>query len=218
VESSFYLSLCSGRRPTCATSPGVPRVVVVAFLAALLWTSATTRAEIEGDRFERKDWRVRMSAPRNWQLTERTAYPNILLSLVRRAPDGKMMLAAERLAAGETAQGYARRTADILRSMNFEVRSPQLHSSTGAYFVDSQGRGAFLRQAFLVAGGIGYSLTLSAPDNRTRSQLLRAFDYALRSIQILRPPPPPAPEKVEPVLPSAPSPIDPDADEQDVPR
>jgi hypothetical protein len=192
----------------------VPRVVVAAFLAAFLSTSASARADIEGDRFESKPWRIRMSAPRNWQLTERTAYPNILLRLVRRAPDGKMMLAAERLAAGETAQAYARRTADILRSMRFEVRSPQLHPSTGAYFVDSQGRGAFLRQAFLVAGGVGYSLTLSAPDNRTRSQHLRAFDYALRSIQIMRSPPPPAPEKVEePALPSAPSPIDPGAQE-----
>ena len=128
-----------------------------------------------------------MSAPKNWQLTERTAYPNILLRLVRRAPDGKMMLAAERLAPGVTALAYAERTAGILRSMSFQVRSPQLHSSTGAYFIDSQGRGAFLRQAFLVAGGVGYSLTLSAPDNRTRSQHLRAFDYALRSIQIMRP-------------------------------
>jgi hypothetical protein len=197
----------------------VPRVVVAAAgLAIALVASASARAEIEGDRFESRPWRVRMSAPRNWQLTEQTAYPNILLRLVRRAPDGKMMLAVERLAPGVTAQNYARRTADILRSMRFEVRSPQLHASTGAYFVDSQGQGAFLRQAFLVAGGIGYSLTLSAPDNRTRSQHLRAFDYALRSIQILRPPPPPAPDKVEePVLPPAPSPIDPGAADQDEP-
>jgi hypothetical protein len=165
---------------------GVPRSLLLAAAFALSLAS-TARADIEGSEFESSAWRVRMTAPKNWQVTEKTAYPNILLRLVRRAPDGKMMLAAERLAPGVNALAYAERTAGILRSMRLQVRPPQLHSSTGAYFVDAQGQGAFLRQAFLVAGGIGYSLTLSAADNRTRSQHLRAFDYALRSIQIMRP-------------------------------
>ncbi|HKE14784.1 MAG TPA: hypothetical protein VKB80_07980 [Kofleriaceae bacterium] len=193
----------------------MPRAVAVALAAALLAASAVAaRADIDGDQFESSAWRVHMTAPKNWQLTEKTAYPSILLRLVRRAPDGKMMLAAERLAPGVTALAYAQRTAGILRAMRFEVRSPQLHSSTGAYFIDSQGRGAFLRQAFLVAGGIGYSLTLSAPDNRTRSQHLRAFDFALRSIQILHapaPPPPERPEQSESKTPASPSPIEPGA-------
>jgi hypothetical protein len=174
----------------------VPRSIALAVAVALvIAASGRVHGEIEGDRFESSLWRVSMSAPKNWQLTEKTAYPSILLRLVRRAPDGKMMLAAERVAPGVDALAYARRTAGILRSMQFQVRSPQLHSSTGAYFIDSQGRGSCLRQAFLVADGVGYSLTLSAPDNRTRSQHLRAFDYALRSIQILRPSatPPPVP-------------------------
>ncbi len=166
----------------------VPRLLAVALASALVaLPSARARADIEGQEFESSAWSVRMTAPKNWQLTEKTAYPSILLRLARRAPDGKMMLAVERLAPGVTARAYAERTAGILRAMRFEVRSPQLHSSTGAYFIDSQGSGASLRQAFLVAGGVGYSLTLSAPDNRTRSQHLRAFDYALRSIQIRRP-------------------------------
>jgi hypothetical protein len=198
----------------------VPRVVAVALAAALLAAfAASASADIEGDQFESETWRVRMSAPKNWQLTDKTAYPSILLRMARRAPDGKMMLSAERLAPGINALGYAQRTADILRQMGFQVRSPQLHSSTGAYFIDSDGRGAFLRQAFLVSGGIGYSLTLSAPDNRTRSQHLRAFDFALRSIQVLRaaPPPPPALDDQPGPLEPPPSPIDPGAADQDVP-
>lgn len=196
------------------------RVVAVALAVALFAAiAASASADIEGTEFESSAWRVRMSAPKNWQLTDRTAYPSILLRMARRAPDGKMMLAAERLAPGVNALGYAQRTADILRRMGFQVRSPQLHSSTGAYFIDSEGRDAFLRQAFLVSGGIGYSLTLSAPDNRTRSQHLRAFDTALRSIQILRPAPPAPPEKEEEDKPlePPPSPIDPGAADQDVP-
>ena len=152
---------------------------------ALLAGAPAARGDIDGDTFVSRDWRVRMTAPRNWQLTDKTAYPSVLLRMVRRAPDGKMLLTAEKLDAGVDAQAYATRTARLLETMRFEVRAPQLHASTGAYFIDLRRGDFFLRQAFLVAGGIGYSLTLSAPDNRTRSQHLRAFDAALRSLQIL---------------------------------
>jgi len=166
----------------------VPRLPVLALVAALSAApTALARADIEGSEFESNAWRVRMTAPKNWQLTEKAAYPNILLRLSRRTPDGKMMLTAERLSPGTDALAYAERTAAVLRGLGVDVRSPQLHSSTGAYLVDAERGGAALRQAFLVAGGIGYSLTLYAPDNRSRSQHLRAFDYALRSIQVLRP-------------------------------
>lgn len=156
--------------------------------AAAFWCTAPSgaRADIDGDTFVSPTWRVRVTAPKSWQLTEKTAYPNLLLRMVRRAPDGMMLLSAERLPRGEDALHFARRTATLLGKMGFEVRAPQLHASTGAYLVDSHRDPAFLRQAFLVAGGVGYSLTLSAPDRRTRSQHLRAFDSALRSIEILR--------------------------------
>ena len=157
----------------------------VAALAAVLAGAPVARGDIDGDTFVSRAWRVRMTAPRNWQLTDKTAYPSVLLRMVRRAPDGKMLLTAEKLEPGVDAQAYATRTARLLETMRFEVRAPQLHASTGAYFIDLRRGNAFLRQAFLVAGGIGYSLTLSAPDNRTRSQHLRAFDAALRSLQIL---------------------------------
>ena len=168
----------------------------------LLAIAPLARADIEGDRFVSPDWRVRMTAPKNWQLTDKTAYPSVLLRMVRRAPDGKILLTAERLPAGTDALTYASKTIELLRGMDFNVRAPQLHSSTGAYYVDSQRRGAFLRQAYLVAGGFGYSLTLAAPDHRTRTQHLRAFEFALRSITILRadevPPPSPAAPAVAP--------------------
>lgn len=149
--------------------------------------AGAARADIEGEQFQSGTWRVRLSAPRGWQMTEKTAYPNVLLRMVRRAPDGRMLLSAERVAPGTDARAYAVKTAELLKTMRFNVRPPQLHSSTGAYFVDSQRGEAYLRQAFLVSGTIGYSLTLEAPSNRVRSQHLRAFDFTLRSVQILRP-------------------------------
>ncbi|HLU65016.1 MAG TPA: hypothetical protein VKZ63_01995 [Kofleriaceae bacterium] len=162
------------------------RWALAAAALAVVLGAASARGDIDGDRFESRAWRVRITAPRNWQLTEKTAYPSVLLRMVRRAPDGKMLLTAERLPPGTSAEDYAKKTAELMRTMRFSVRAPQLHSATGAYLVDSHRDRSFLRQAFLVAGGIGYSLTLAAPDNRTRSQHLRAFDAALRSIQIIR--------------------------------
>ena len=160
-----------------------------AFLVLLLVAGGgvAAQADIEGEQFVSGAWKVRLSAPRGWQLTEKTAYPSVLLRMVRRAPDGKMLLAAERVAPGTDARAYAMRTVELLKKMRFEVRPPQLHSSTGAYFVDSNRGGSWLRQAFMVSGTTGYSLTLEAPSNRVRSQHLRAFDYTLRSVQVLRP-------------------------------
>lgn len=163
------------------------RASLLVALALLAIAAAPARADIEGEQFQSGAWRVRLTAPRGWQLTEKTAYPSVLLRMVRRAPDGKMLLTAERVEAGTDARTYAMKTVELLKKMNFEVRVPQLHSSTGAYFIDSHRGDSYLRTAFLVSGTIGYSLTLECASNRIRSQHLRAFDYTLRSLQILRP-------------------------------
>ena len=156
-------------------------------------------AEVDGDRFRSAEWRVRMTAPKNWQISEQTSYPNVLLWMVRRNPRGKMLLSAEKQPDKTDSLEYATRTAKVLEALGFTVRQPQHHSATGAYWIDFDNCPApdngcegkmFLRQAFLVANGNGYALTLSAPDARTRGKHLRAFDYALRSIRILRGSPP----------------------------
>lgn len=160
--------------------------LVVSSALAIAVVAAAARADIDGDQFESMGWRVRMTAPKNWQLTEQTSYPNVLLWMVRHGPDGKMLLSAERVKKGEDGQAYANRTAKLLDRIGFEARAPQLHAATGAYWIDLDNGHVYLRQAFLVADGIGYALTLSARDGRTRSQHLRAFDYALRSIRPIR--------------------------------
>jgi hypothetical protein len=190
----------------------------IAATAALALTLLASRAgaDIEGDRFVSPSWRVGVTAPKNWQLTDKTAYPSVLLRMVRRDPDGKILLTAERLPAGTDALTYATKTIALLRTMGFGVRAPQLHSSTGAYYVDAQRPGAFLRQAYLVAGGLGYSLTLAAPDHRTRTQHLRAFEFALRSIQILRADEVPPPAAAAPAEGTAPPPAAGDEDQTPV--
>lgn len=127
-----------------------------------------------------------MKGPKGWQISERTSYPSILLWMDHRLPDARMLFTAESLAPNTTAQHYATVAAKKLEQVGFQVRAPQLHSATGAYWMDFDDGKNFLRQALLVANDIGYSLTLSTTDLRTRGQLLRAFDYSLRSIRPTR--------------------------------
>lgn len=155
-------------------------------LLALVAGAVSARAEIEGERFRSEKWRVQMTAPPNWQLTEQTAYPNLLLRLERREPRGLMLLAAETVKPDLSTRDYTAQVSKKLESLGFTVHSPQLHSTTGASIIDFDNGKAFLRQALLVKGGIGYSLTLSATDPRTRGSHLRAFDSALRSIRPMR--------------------------------
>jgi hypothetical protein len=152
-------------------------------LVALLSKENRARADVVGATFHSPEWKVSISAPANWTLSEQVAYPNILVRITRRAPEGELILAAELVGDKETSKSYAERTAKLLQELKFSLRAPDRHPTTGAYLIDAQRGPAFIRQAYLVQNGIGYSLTLSANDAPTRSQLLRAFDIALRSLQ-----------------------------------
>lgn len=150
---------------------------------ALAAAAAPARAEIDEDRYRSPEWRIAMRLPTSWQTTEQTSYPNILLWLVRHNPDAKLLLAAEPVAAELDAKAYAEATIERLHALGFEVRPPQLHAATGAYYMDFDDGRTFLRQAVLVVGGAGFSLTLAAEDSTSRGQLLRVFDEALRSLR-----------------------------------
>jgi hypothetical protein len=157
-------------------------------LVSLAVSSGPTAADIEGEEFTSSRWRIRATAPKNWQLTEQTAYPNILLRIERRDPKGVILLAAERVI-GTRTRDYAIEVAKRLEQLGFKTRAPTLHATTGAFVTDFDNGKAFLRQAVLVVDDIGYSLTLSAPDARIRGQHLRAFENVLRELEPLREPP-----------------------------
>jgi hypothetical protein len=167
--------------------------IAAAVLAAL---AGRAGGDIDGDQFTSTAWQVSIRAPKNWQLTEQTSYPNILLWMTRKNPDGRMLLSAEKQTAAIDAEEYAKATAGVLTKLGFTVRTAQRHAATGAWWFDFDNCGdhptcvgkMFLRQALLVENGVGYSITLAAPDARTRGMHLRAFDAALRSIVIARGP------------------------------
>ncbi len=160
-------------------------MVVVASLAG----GEISHADLDGDKFRSDQWKVSIEGPKGWQLTESTSYPSILLWMVHRRPDARMLFSAEPLTAIRDSQTYATETAKKLQELGYQVRAPQLHSATGAYWLDFDDGEHFLRQALLVVDDtrIGYSLTLSAADVRIRGQFLRAFDFSLRHLIPRRP-------------------------------
>jgi hypothetical protein len=159
--------------------------IAAAALTALLVAAplvAPAIAELDGDRFRSDTWRVSLTTPRNWQASEQSSYPNILVLMVASNPRGKMLLSAERLEGVRDADTYARNTAAILAKLGFQVGAPRAHP-TGAFWLEYDNGKAFLRQAFVVADGYGYALTLSADSVHGRTQHLRAFDATLRSLR-----------------------------------
>lgn len=170
----------------------IRKLIAVVAIAGACITAGAAVADIEGDRFTSDEWRVSLTAPRGWLLTEQTSYPNILLWMVKHDPEGKMILSAETVEDGVDAQAYAQETLALLETFGFQGRAPTVHSSTGAFYYDIDDGLTYLRQAFLVSDGIGYALTLTAGDSSVRAQHSRAFDYALRAIRIRRGPTPTA--------------------------
>ena len=161
-------------------------IIVMRTLAAALvfiLSVGSLHADIKGNTFESDQWKVSLELPRNWQATEKTSYPNILLWLVYPNPRARMLLAAEDVLKAMDSQRYAAKTMERLNAMGFKTRTPQLHPATGAYWLDYHNDKRFLRSALLVYQGRGYSLTLAADDPSGRSTLLRAFDSTLRSIR-----------------------------------
>lgn len=161
------------------------RTVAWLAMGLLLLGGSSSRAEIEGEEFSSETWRIRLTGPKNWQMTDQTAYPNILLRMERRDPAGVILLAAEKVT-GKRAQTYALEVVKRLEELGFKTRAPALHATTGAFVIDFDNGKAYLRQALLVIDDIGYSLTLSAPDPRVRGQHLRAFEGVLRDLRPLR--------------------------------
>src|SRR5687767_11852553 len=70
---------------------------VAAAVSLLVAGPLQVAAELEGDRFRSDVWRVSLTTPRNWQSSEQSSYPNLLLRMIRSSPRGQMLLSAERL-------------------------------------------------------------------------------------------------------------------------
>lgn len=157
--------------------------VVAALMIGLLWTGRAN-AQVETGRVESSPWRIRISAPEGWRISGQGSYPRVIAWMNRTGPAGTMLLTAERPKNPASSVQYAQQTVAQLRAMGYTIETePQLHAATQALWIEFDDGKTFFRQAVLITGDIAYGLTLSAPDRRVRAQHLRAFDYALRSME-----------------------------------
>ncbi|ACY17402.1 hypothetical protein [Haliangium ochraceum] len=164
--------------------------VVRVVIAGLMWLAATSAglgvaaAQVDTGRAESKEWRIRISVPEEWRYSMQSSYPRVIVWMYRSKPDGTMTLTAERGQGISASIAFARQTVTELGRLGYQIETaPQVHAATQAAWIEFSDGRTFSRQAFLILGDTVYVLTLSAPDERTRSQHLRAFDYALRSME-----------------------------------
>ncbi len=157
--------------------------------ALVIAGSSLSQADLREGVFQSKVWKVKLSPPRGWQASDHSTYPGVLLWMLHQPTQSRMLFAAEKILPSmkhaKSAQDYATHTAVQLQALGYVVRAPQLHSATGAFWMDFNDGKHFLRQAVLVPDGsdVGYSLSLSTSDPKTRSSLLRVFDHTLRSVK-----------------------------------
>lgn len=162
----------------------VRSVVIAALTIALLAWATRAQAQVETGRVESSAWRIRISAPEGWRISAQGSYPRVIAWMNRTGPAGTMLLTAERPKNPASSVQYAQQTVAQLRAMGYTIETePQLHAATQALWIEFDDGKTFFRQAVLISGDIAYGLTLSAPDRRVRAQHLRAFDYALRSME-----------------------------------
>jgi hypothetical protein len=151
--------------------------------------------------------RVRMVIPRNWCGSDHPGYPGILVSItpnVRSAPQGEILLTAEPFTRelycswspncrnqSSLSAKYACALREKLTASRLRVGPAQLGPKENEvaglpsiWFEFEDGK-RFLRQAVAVTGDRALSLVLSAPSIDARSTHVRAFDQALRTLQIL---------------------------------
>jgi hypothetical protein len=182
-------------------------LLAIAALAIAWFLDGESRAELDSQVFTSRADRLRMVVPRSWRATDQPSYPNLLLWMMHSQPPGQIVLTAEPFtrdlycswqrqsqacrAQTTPTQQYACFLREKLIAQKMKVGPAQLgpkeNEEAGApsvWFEYDDGK-RFLRHAVTVTEDRAISLVLSAPTNDARAQHVRAFDQALRSLQIL---------------------------------
>lgn len=183
------------------------RLVVATLVGALLAAALVvdSRAELDKQVFTSKPERLRLIVPRGWRATDQPTYPGMLLWMTRGQPDGQMVLTTESLTterycswpvscrnqAGTIAARFACTLREALINQRMNVgpvqlgpKETELAGFPSVYFDYDDGK-RFLRQAVAAADNQLISLVLSTPAADARTNHLRAFDQALRTLQRL---------------------------------
>ncbi len=162
------------------------RTAVVAMLVAISVGNAS--ADIYGSLYRSERWQLEMLSPKDWALSEETAYPGLLVVGVHKS-GARLTLAVQPMAAGETLKDYVERNQKALRKVGFRIGGVAARSG-GAIVVDAAApdKKKRIRQGYLAHRGAAFVLTLAAPAE-TMQSFLSAFDYVLSSVVFDQPAP-----------------------------
>jgi hypothetical protein len=177
--------------------------IATALLVAIAIGTSVVDAELENSIFTSKRDRLRLVVPRGWRATDQPSYPGMLLWMLR--PDGKMVLTAEaftrkvycswppecRLTSDPLPAKLACALRQKLTAQRIKVgpiqAGPKENEQAGmasVWFELDDGK-RFLRQAVAVGEDRVVSLTLTTSSAEARSQHVRDFAKALRTLRPL---------------------------------
>ncbi len=179
---------------------------VIATSAAI--TFAMTRdsaADLENLVFTSRTDHVRLIVPRGWRASDQPSYPGLLLWMARSQPQGQIVLTSERFThelycswppACRTSHeplpvryACALRQQLTARGLKVDATQPGPKENENAgldtVWFEYQDAKHFLRHAIAFSGDRAFSLVLSAPNSEARATHTRAFEQALRTLQLL---------------------------------
>ncbi|HEY6173877.1 MAG TPA: hypothetical protein VIX73_05500 [Kofleriaceae bacterium] len=185
-----------------------PLALAAAFAIVVGVVVEESAADLDNLVFTSRPDRLRMLVPRGWRQSELKSYPGGLLWLARSQPQGQIELTAEAF----TRDLYCswpvtcRTSRDTLPAAKYacalRVRLEAQHLRVGpiqagpreteaaglpsVWFEFDDGK-HFLRQAIAMSADRAFSLVLSAPTADARATHTRAFEQALRTMQLLTP-------------------------------
>jgi hypothetical protein len=182
-------------------------LALLAGLAVAIGLVRESAAELENGVFTSRPDHLRMIAPRGWRVSDQPTYPGLRLWMARSQPQGQIELTAEAftrelycswpVACRTSKELLPSKYACALRARLIELRmhvgpteaGPKENEAAGlpsVWFEYDDGR-HFLRQAIAISADRAFSLVLSAPNSDARATHSRAFEQALRTLQLLTP-------------------------------
>src|SRR5689334_7648193 len=188
-----------------------PLALLAAFGVAVAILVEDSAAELDNLVFTSRADRLRVVVPRNWRAAEQPpgqpSYPGLLLWMTPIQGRGQMALTAEvfdrqlfcswpascRASRDSLPARYACALRPRLESRRLKVgpvqAGPKENEEAGlpsVWFEYDDGR-HYLRHAIAFSADRAVSLVLSAPTSETRAGLIRGFEQALRTLQLLTP-------------------------------
>jgi hypothetical protein len=185
-----------------------PLAVAVAIAIVVGVVVEESAADLDNLVFTSRPDQLRLLVPRGWRSSELKSYPGVVLWLARSQPQGQIVLTAERFTRDVfcswpvtcrtsrdalPAAKYACALRAKLEAQHLRVgptqAGPRENETAGlpsVWFEYDDGR-HFLRHAIAMSEDRAFSLVLSTPTADARAGYTRAFEQALRTMQLLSP-------------------------------